>query len=190
VPLTAEERANQILDVEFLPKVHRVSLEIGGIYYTRVGMWFDDGYYSTTNYRVGTFVPVNTKVRLGVTFNSQSPRIMTSNFRIKRLDTGELVRVHNKKRYSGVNLMEFVFRTFSKEPLSLHLLEEDTRERILSGRLSEGMTRYQVILARGYPPVHHTPDLRGNVWEYWSNRYNHRPIQFVEGRLLSPVVYP
>ena len=44
------------------------------------------------------------------------------------------------------------------------------REAIRNGRLTQGMTREQAIIAAGYPATHRTPILEAPVWTYWDDR--------------------
>lgn len=46
----------------------------------------------------------------------------------------------------------------------------DVREAIRIGRVVPGMNREQVLIAVGYPPTHHTPDLDAPVWHFWATR--------------------
>ncbi len=42
------------------------------------------------------------------------------------------------------------------------------------------MTREGVVLAVGYPPPHET-NMQGDVWRYYTNRYNSFQVFFVNG---------
>ena len=44
------------------------------------------------------------------------------------------------------------------------------REAVRTGKLTQGMTREQAIIARGYPATHRTPVLDAGEWTYWSER--------------------
>jgi hypothetical protein len=47
---------------------------------------------------------------------------------------------------------------------------DPVREAIRTGRLTQGMTREQAIIAAGYPATHRTPVLEAPVWTYWDDR--------------------
>jgi hypothetical protein len=42
---------------------------------------------------------------------------------------------------------------------------------IEEGALEPGMTKDQVMMARGIPPAHRTPSLESSSWTYWQNRW-------------------
>jgi hypothetical protein len=53
------------------------------------------------------------------------------------------------------------------------------------GRLMQGMTREQALLARGYPPAHRTPDLSSNEWIYYESPGFIDRVVFVDGKIQS-----
>ena len=66
-------------------------------------------------------------------------------------------------------------------------LSEEERSLVSQGRLREGMSKEAVLLARGYPPVHHTPSTAANTWTYWVGRFEKRRIEFEQGRVVRIV---
>jgi len=48
---------------------------------------------------------------------------------------------------------------------------DSLRKNLEQGIVTEGMTRAQVLMALGYPPVHRTPSLDAPAWTYWENRW-------------------
>ena len=44
------------------------------------------------------------------------------------------------------------------------------REAVKVGKIMVGMTKEQVIVSLGYPPVHQTPSLDSPQWKYWLTR--------------------
>ncbi len=44
------------------------------------------------------------------------------------------------------------------------------REAVRLGKITVGMTKEQVIVSLGYPPVHQTPSLDSPQWKYWLTR--------------------
>lgn len=44
------------------------------------------------------------------------------------------------------------------------------REAVKLGKIMAGMTKEQVIVSLGYPPVHQTPSLDSPQWKYWLTR--------------------
>ncbi len=60
-----------------------------------------------------------------------------------------------------------------------------TREAILQGRLLVGMTRPQVLMARGYPPANRTPDLDSDHWRYFRTGRLVDELSFQDDRVIS-----
>jgi len=56
-------------------------------------------------------------------------------------------------------------------------------EAIERGGIEKGMTRDQVLMARGIPPAHRTPDLESPTWTYWQNRWDTLVVYFVGDRV-------
>jgi hypothetical protein len=54
---------------------------------------------------------------------------------------------------------------------------------IRSGRLAEGMTREQALMARGYPPAHRTPDLTAEEWMYYDTPGFVDRVRFADGKI-------
>ena len=48
---------------------------------------------------------------------------------------------------------------------------DSVRKLIEQGVVEPGMTREQVLMSLGYPPVHRTPSLDAPAWTYWENRW-------------------
>jgi hypothetical protein len=48
---------------------------------------------------------------------------------------------------------------------------DSVRKLIEQGLVEPGMTREQVLMSIGYPPVHRTPSLDAPAWTYWENRW-------------------
>ena len=48
---------------------------------------------------------------------------------------------------------------------------ERTRRLIEEATVEPGMTKNEVVMALGYPPVHRTPSLSAPMWTYWANRW-------------------
>jgi hypothetical protein len=49
---------------------------------------------------------------------------------------------------------------------------------IETGRVEAGMTKDQVLMARGIPPAHRTPSLDSPTWTYWQNRWDTMVVYF------------
>ena len=65
------------------------------------------------------------------------------------------------------------------------------REAIRVGRLTQGMTREQAIIAAGYPATHRTPILEAPVWTYWNDRQTRYQVSWdAEGRIREIALGP
>ncbi len=53
----------------------------------------------------------------------------------------------------------------------------------MAGTVNIGMSKDAVIKALGYPPEHKTPNLEGNEWRYWKNRYGTMLVSFTDGKV-------
>lgn len=51
------------------------------------------------------------------------------------------------------------------------------------GIVDVGMTKDQVLMARGIPPAHRTPSLESPTWTYWQNKWNTMVVYFVGDRV-------
>ena len=103
------------------------------------------------------------------------------------MDSKTTITIINVRSYSKASKYEIIYRMFSPEPVNLELFAEETQSLIKAGQLGEGMTRYQTLLARGYPPAHRTPSLQSDQWVYWSSRHQSDVVNFVDGRLVAAV---
>jgi hypothetical protein len=116
---------------------------------------------TTTNYKKDLkVVPVNSKVKI--------TSVTSKSIFVKGLERSipsfELIHV---KKHSRIDLDSLFRRSFKSEPVDLSKFSTEVRENILKGEVKLGMTREAVLLARGYPPTHKTPDLNVDIWRYW-----------------------
>jgi hypothetical protein len=52
-------------------------------------------------------------------------------------------------------------------------------------RVQPGMTKEQTLMARGYPPFHHTPGIEADEWMYYDSPGFVTIVQFVDGRVAA-----
>lgn len=149
--------------------------EIGHEYYLRHCIRFERGVYKTTNYGRGTLLPINAKVKLV----AKDETMLV----LHVIDTGETVKVENQMEHSRANIETIARRLLAPKPISLDEFDKATAAAIRSGILQLGMTREQVVMARGYPLADKTPDLDLNTWVYQSNLFVHQTIVFSDGVL-------
>lgn len=61
------------------------------------------------------------------------------------------------------------------------------REAIRTGRLTQGMTREQALVAAGYPATHRTPILDSPVWIYWNDRVTSFQVTWDAGGRIEQI---
>jgi hypothetical protein len=150
---------------------------VGQEYYLRNCIWYENGTHDTTNYTRGALLPINTKVTL-VSLGSDGMSI--------RVDTtGEQVQIKNTGKYTRKSMVTIARNMLSPSEVSLEGFPREIADAIRSGEMRLGMTKQQVIMARGWPPAHKTPSLDQNTWMYWSSRFIIHSIAFKDGKLVE-----
>jgi hypothetical protein len=154
------------------PKIVPVA---GKDYFTRFTFHEEKNEHITTNYARGPVIPINTPVKLVSMSGSQLV--------LKRLDSGQEVKIKNEEKYTKKPIPEIASLMLSAEKTPLEKLPEDVAAAIRNGDMRKGMTKELVLMARGYPPAHETPSIDGDRWVYWSSRFVKQTIVFSNGRL-------
>lgn len=147
----------------------------GQQYYVRHCFMYEKGVSLTTNYWRGTLVPINSQV----TVVSISGKRM-----VLRLADGEKIKVENVEKYSKRSMTTFSRDLLAPNPVPVEKFGGAIADAIKSGVLKLGMTKEQVVMARGYPPGHKTPSLDNDTWIYWSSRFVTDTIEFSDGILV------
>lgn len=146
----------------------------GQQYYTRYCFMYEKGESPTTNYWRGTLVPINSPVTL-VALGAKNL--------VLRLEGGENVKIENIEKFTKRDMATIARELLGAQPVPLEKFDEAMQRAIKSGTLKLGMTKEQVVMARGYPPRHKTPSLDGDTWVYWSSRFVVHTIVFENGVL-------
>jgi len=76
-------------------------------------------------------------------------------------------------------------RIFGESCADINAMSKVDRRGIEDGQAVIGMTKEAVIQALGFPPEHATPSTKGNVWKYWTNRFNTFDVHFSDGLVKS-----
>jgi len=147
----------------------------GKDYFTRYTFREEKNQHITTNYSRGSVVPINTPVKL--------VSMAGSKLTLKRLDTGQEIKVENEDKYTKKSIPEIASLMLSAEKTPLEKLPDEVASAIRNGDMRKGMTRELVLMARGYPPAHETPSVESDRWIYWSSRFVKQTVVFVNGRL-------
>lgn len=181
-------RRSRVRDPHYLPEIRPFEVDTLHTYYTRVNFWYEHKRHLTTNYHRGVFVPINSRARLTpVMYREVSRRRMDeiAELTVRLVDSKTTIRIMNVSRHAKVSLNEVVYRMFSPEPVDLSVFDDQMQLLIKSGTLRQGMTKYQVLLTRGYPPAHETPSLESDTWTYWSSRFSSHVRVFSKGMLTA-----
>lgn len=142
----------------------------GRTYYLRYSMRYEGADWPTTNYARGTLAPINSAVELV----SLGDERMTIRF----LASGDELIVVNVERFSRRTLNEIARKMLSPEKIAIERLDDRTAQAIKRGEVRAGMTRDEVLMARGYPPGHRTPSLSNSEWTYWRSRFGKSLVTF------------
>jgi len=153
-----------------------ISAVKGDKLYTQFSLFYEDKVHRTTNYRSGTFVPVNTEV----TFVKASKKEITVT-----LPDGTSLKIENVEKYSGESIVGIFHRTLGKTPLDLAHFSATEKNSIEAGEVEPGMSKDAVIASLGYPPKHQTPTLKGNQWRYWRSTFGTFVVHFEGDKVKS-----
>ena len=148
---------------------------VGQNYFLASSLHFEDGKYMATNYARGVLVPINTPVKL--------ESIRGDTITLRRTDTGETLKVENVQKYTRKSTTQLASLLLTGEETPLNKLPEELANAIRNGDMRKGMTKEQVLMARGYPPAHETSSTESDRWVYWSSRFVKQTILFSNGRL-------
>lgn len=148
---------------------------VGESYYLRHCFMYEKNEHVATNYWRGALVPINTQV----TLQSLDGKRM-----LLRIEgTGETVKVVNVPNFTKADMTTIAARMLSPTPIALDEFEPEIARAIKNGTMRLGMTKEQVVMARGYPPGHQTASLEQDAWKYWSSRFVIQTIVFADGIL-------
>lgn len=147
--------------------------------YTQVNLWIDRNQHLTTNYSVGTLIPVNTQVKVLKT----SKEVID----LESLSPALTFRIVNVPGYSGLDMQGVYQRYFGVNPVNLNRFSADEQAAIKGGRINAGVSKEALLIARGFPPAHRTPSTDLDQWQYWANRFRTQTVLFRGGRVSSGV---
>jgi len=150
---------------------------VGEQYYLRHCLMYEDGKSPSTNYWVGALVPINSRVTL-TSLGSKSLQIRVES-------TDQVVTIENVQKYSQKDTATIAKNLLTRDLVALDQFGEKIAKNIRNGILALGMTKEQVVMARGYPPGHKTPSLEIDRWQYWNSRFVIHTLVFRDGVLAE-----
>jgi hypothetical protein len=138
--------------------------------YTCCNFHYDKDWISDANWRQLPMIPAGAKIKvLDYGFNRAGVEI-----------DGKPMRIGHDYGRAEESLEKFIAKLVVKtDPrVKIQRYPDKVRAAIKDGRVIEGMTRDQVILAVGYPPTHKTPSLDSRVWNLWASRAGRYEVHF------------
>lgn len=143
--------------------------------YTKVGMWTERNRIDGTNYPVGLHLPVNTEVK-----------ILAVNAKVITLEiNGKKISYLTATKHTKIDSIAMIDRLFSTTKTDISGHSPATIENINNGTVAMGMTKEEVLLARGYPPFSATAGVEANRWKYWRNRWVTALVTFRDGKVTK-----
>ncbi|MDD9178884.1 MULTISPECIES: hypothetical protein [Aliivibrio] len=131
----------------------------------------------SVNYQQDGLIPVCTKVNI---VNVQNKRLTFA------IDGTDKQYAFDKHR-SSPDFAKYLSNYFGTECNSSKIKKLSTvdQQGIKKGIVTKGMTKEGVKYAIGFPPEHKTPDLNGNEWLYWKNRFNTFKVEFKNNKVSN-----
>jgi hypothetical protein len=134
-------------------------------------VWYEKPKINDVLYQTGTKVPFGTRVQIvqvdskTITFQPDGHPPITFVLRYGRKQT---------------TTDEYLHRLFVPDDprARLRRVPQKTVRNIEDGIVTEGMTREQVLMAVGFPPMHRTPSLEQDDWHFWENRWHEWIVRF------------
>jgi len=141
--------------------------------YTQVPMWTENNRVYGTNYSRGMLIPINSKVKL----LDANAKVITFEF------NGQKITYLIYTKHTRADTSKMISRLFGKKPVDLSKYKH--AKEIKSAHVVKGMSKDEVILARGYPPFHATYSLDANEWKYWRHRFSTAIVTFKDGKVID-----
>jgi hypothetical protein len=151
----------------------------GRVYYTQVYMHYEKNVYPTTNYQVGTAIPVNTQVKL--------LEMKEKTIDIELVNSGQKITVKNIPKHTGDDIKQAFNKLFALQKVSMSQFNSLETKNIEAGTVAVGMSKKAVKVAIGYPPITRTSSLAADSWVYWRNRFNTFIVNFKNDKVSSIV---
>lgn len=132
--------------------------------YTCCNLHFEDDWISDGNYGEHPFIAAGTPAKIyGLSGDRAYVEI-----------GGRPVRLGHDYGRKQETLQQWVDKLIvTKDPkVRLASFPPDVREAIRIGKVLEGMTKEQVIMAVGYPMTSETASLNSPVWNYWLSSFD------------------
>ncbi len=162
--------------------VSSAAVMAGSSYYTKVNIWYETPErIPSTNYHVGSILPVGTKVDL----------LKVSDGKVVFRDSnGTTYTIEYLAKFTGP-VAGYLDKFFSAENVlkseAYKKMSDKDKENIAAGNIIEGMSKEAVLMAYGNPPTHRTPSTSNNRWTYWVNRFKTMVVVFGADDMVSMI---
>lgn len=83
------------------------------------------------------------------------------------------------------NMADSKARMLGDKPVDLTKFSTAAREAIKLGEVKPGMTRAEVLVARGYPPEQSTISLDSDAWKYQQSKWNAVIVHFDGNKVID-----
>jgi len=152
---------------------------LSGKLYTQTNMWEEKSRIYSTNYNRGMLVPVNSEIKIDSMTNK------TIVFTVVK--TSQKITLINVQKHTKLSSPDLAKQVFGKKQVNLSSFSKSAKEAIKAGNVKNGMTKDEVLVARGYPPVILTNNLKQNSWIYQKNRFGKMRIDFKNNKVSNVV---
>lgn len=142
--------------------------------YTQTSMWIEKNRVYGTNFAKGLHIPVNSKVKI----TSMTAKVIIFEY------LGTEVRYEVYTKHTKIDAGQTLDRLFGVKKVNLSKFSKSTQTNILAGKVVKGMSKEAVLIARGYPPMHATFSLEGDLWKYWYHRFKTSSITFKNNKVV------
>jgi hypothetical protein len=150
-----------------------------GKLYTQANMWEEKSRIYSTNYNRGILIPVNSEIKIDSMTNK------TIVFTVVK--TSQQITLINVQKHTKLPSAKLAEQVFGTKPVNLDAFSKSAQSAIKAGQVKQGMTKDEVLVARGYPPAVLTHSLKSNSWMYQKNRFGKMRIDF-KGNKVSKVI--
>ena len=143
--------------------------------YTQVPMWTEKNKIQGLNFSRGLLIPINSQIKI----------ISASNNGIVIEYIGAKITYTTSTKYTKIDTSKMLDRLFAKSKVDLSKYEQSVQDNIKNAKVVVGMTKEEVLLSRGYPPLHQTLSLEANLWKYWDHRFKTSQYKFKDNRVVE-----
>jgi hypothetical protein len=149
--------------------------------YTCCNLHYDKEWISDANWGHAPMIPAGARIKV-LSYDSDRKAAVEVD--------GKPMRISHDYGYKQESLEKFISKIVVKAnpKAKIDRYPQPVRAAIHSGKVIPGMTREQVIVSVGYPPVHRTPTLDSPVWHHWQSRAGRYEVRWDEkGKVLNVI---